>query len=89
MSRIGKFASKLNPLEAIKRIGERKAKRYLEKSKFEIVAMKVEDGKEQESNLTVVGFHTALDIIHKLFHEDWNVTMKKGKKVVYTLKQPV
>ena len=89
MSRIGRIASKLNPMKPIKYIAERKAKRYLENSKFEIVAIKVEDGKEQKSNLTVVGFHTALDIIHKLFHEDWDVTMKAGKRVVYTLKQPV
>ena len=89
MSRIGRFATKVNPYRIIKHIAEGKAKRYLEKGKFEIVAMKVEDGEEQESNLTVVGFYTALDIIHKLFNEDWDVTMKAGKRVVYTLKQPV
>ena len=118
MSRIGRFVSKLNPMRPIKHVAEKKAKRQLNKMKFKIEAMKLEDGGElrtivegktkeklntvrfevdteksinttqQKTTLTVVGLETVLDIAYKLFHEDWNVTIKLDGKPVYTLEQP-
>ena len=88
MSRFGRIVNRLSPKRLIKSIANNRTMKKLNKIEFELIAVKLENKESQKSTFTVVGLMTVLDLAHKLFNEDWSVSVNLNGDSIYQLVQP-